>query len=302
MNALTNSEMATWTTCPRGWWITFYRKLRPTGRAPSVMQVGSIYHLGLDAYYTQGAVDPAKVALDYVEGEIAKWPEHESMIRKNAELASIMIEGYVDHCEETGWDAEFKIIGAEQSVEVPLGDSGFRLKGKIDTRVERIADGAWLQFEHKTVGNLSDIPKYAQSAPQFLTYDMIAFLLALQENEGRRTDGVLINMARRVKRTSTAKPPFYGRHTVLHNTDELRNHYRHVLTLARQIERARQMLDEGMNVHDVCPPVVNRDHTWRCACAPLGNMLDDGSDFEGFLEDFYEPYDPWERYQEDGGE
>jgi hypothetical protein len=28
-------------------------------------------------------------------------------------------------------------------------------------------------------------------------------------------------------------------------------------------------------------------------------MLDDGSDWEGYLEDFYEVYDPWERYLEE---
>lgn len=299
MNPLTNSEMAAWTTCPRGWWVQFYRQLQPIGRMPSVVEVGSMYHLGLDAYYTDGEVDPAGLVKSLVMEKISEYPEHEERIRKDGELASIMLEGYVDHCEETGWDAEFKILGAEQSVEVPLGETGFRLRGKIDTRVERIADGAWLQFEHKTVGNLSDIPKYAQSAPQFLSYDLIAYLMALREAEGRRTDGVLINMARRVKRTATAKPPFYGRHTVIHNVEELRSHFMHVITIARQIQEARLKLDSGWSVHDVCVPVINRDHVWKCRCAPIGNLLDDGSDVEGYLEDFYESYDPWERYNEE---
>jgi hypothetical protein len=300
VEALTNSEMAAWTMCPRGWWIQYYRRLTPIGKPPSAMEVGSMYHLGLDAYYTKGEVDPAGLIVRLVEQKIAEYPDFADRIRKDGETASIMLEGYVDHCEETGWDAEFKILGAEQTVEVGLGETGFRLRGKIDTRVERVADGAWLQFEHKTVGNLSDIPKYAQSAPQFLTYDLITYLLALRE-EGRRTDGVLINMARRVKRTSTAKPPFYGRHTVLHNADELRSHFMHIVAIAREIEQARLKLDAGWSVHDVCYPVVGRDHVWKCRCAPIGNLLDDGSDVEEFLEEFYEPHDPWARYKEEEG-
>ncbi len=254
-----------------------------------------MYHLGLDRYYTEGEVDPASFIRALVDEKVAEYPDYEQKIRSDGELASIMLEGYVEHTEETGWDAEFKIIGAEQSLEVPLGQTGLVLRGKIDTRVERLADGAWLQFEHKTVGNLSDIPKYAQSAPQFLTYDLIAYLKA-REEEDRRTDGVLINMARRVKRSARAKPPFYGRHTVLHNMEELRNHYRHVVAIGRAIEEARRRLDAGEHVQDVCYPVVNRDHVWKCRCAPIGNLLDDGSDVEGYLEDFYASYNPWERY------
>lgn len=152
-----------------------------------------------------------------------------------------------------------------------------------------------MQLEHKTVGNFTDLPRVAQSSPQFLTYDLLAYLT---KPDGVPTDGVILNMLRRVKRTARAKPPFYMRHEVRHNVNELRAHWRHCVAIGWQISGAREALDAGADHHDVCPPSVDRSHSWACSCAPLGAMLDDGSDVEGFLSELYEVYDPMERYGE----
>lgn len=114
-----------------------------------------------------------------------------------------------------------------------------------------------------------------------------------------RTDGVLINMLRKVKRTVRANPPFYGRHEVHFNLDEIRNHWRHVVSIAEDIERTRARLDAGEDHHRVVPPVQNRDCTYACPFFAVCDMFDDGSDVEGALASKYEVHDPNQRYAED---
>ncbi len=299
--ALTSSEMSAFQNCPRGWWLQYYRKLRPVREEPSKnATIGNIFHAVLEQYYRGKTRDEATAYAETVVSQLLDdWDSPD--VHEAAEMAAIMLDGYFEHVEDTGADADYQVIGAEEQIEVALPDTPFRLRGKVDARLLRLSDGAKLQLEHKTVGSLLDLPKYAQSAPQFLTYDLLAHLKERQEGTEVRTDGVLLNMAKRVKRTVRATPPFYARHPVYHNLDELRAHFRHVVAIGEQIQRARLALEGGANHHDVCPPRVNRDHVWSCACAPVTTMFDDGmSDPEGFLAEWYEPFDPWERYSTEG--
>lgn len=296
---LTNSEMSQFLNCRRGWWLGYYRKLQRKHDLPSLPNIGNLYHAGLEGYYNGTLDDPVIYVVDLTTKLIEEHPELAEQISKDAEMAEIMLSGYLEWVEEEGVDVGLRVIGAEESVEVALeGGYSYRLRGKIDTRLERESDGALLQLEHKTVGDLSRIPKYAQAAPQFLTYDLLAFMLAQKEQDVRATDGVIINMARRVKRTSTAKPPFYGRYEVRHNIQELRAHWKHVVGIGQMIEATRDALDAGGDPQIICPPRVNESHTWSCKCAPLTPMFDDGSDVEGYLQDVYEEYDPWARYED----
>jgi hypothetical protein len=301
MPPLTHSEMTRWQACTRGWWLTYYRQLRRRHELPSLPNIGNLVHDGLEAYYRGELERPADLVRARADKTIAEHPDFAEQIEKDAEMATIMLDGYIEEVIVTGMDAGFEIVGVEQAVEMPVGP--FKLRGKIDARLRRLIDGALLQLEHKTVANLTDIPKYAQSAPQFLTYDLLAMMLALETgDENIHTDGVLLNMLRRVKRTARAKPPFYGRHEVRHNLDELRSHYRHVVALGKEMQTARDKLSSGMSHHDVCPPNVNRDHSWQCPCREITAMFDDGSDVEAFIGDFFEPHDPWARYNTEGGE
>jgi hypothetical protein len=295
MLTLTSSEMKQWLTCQRGWHLTYYLKLRRKNEYSSLPSIGNLVHGGLEAWY-EGRLDRPS---DFVAAEMAKLeaghPEYVDQVAKDAELATIMLDGYIDWTEETGTDSTLEFVAAEQVVEVDVGP--YRLRGKIDARFRRKEDGALTQMEHKTVGNLSDHPSWAQSNPQFLTYDMLAMMT---KPDGVRTEGVTVNMLRRVKRTAKAKPPFYGRHRVPHSIEELRSHYNHVIGIGMQIEHAHERLDQGVSPHVICPPNFNRSHSWSCPCAGLDTLPDDGGDFEGFLADFYEPYDPNERYQDAG--
>lgn len=291
---LTQSEMATWMDDRRAWYLAYYRRMAPRYDHEYIPSVGTFFHLGLEAYYREQA-DPLGVVQDRAEKIIAGDPPEQVIenLLKAAELAAIMLEGYLDWCPEE--DAHLEVFAAEETVEILLAPYPYLLRGKIDARATDLRTDLVVQLEHKTCGSLTDIPKTAQENFQFLTYDLLAHLAA-QAGEGKRTDGVLLNMARRVKRTKTAVPPFYARHVVRHNLHELRNHWKHVTALGDEISAARAALDNGADQHRVCPPHVNRDSSWKNKFLPLYRVMDDGGDWEGMLNDLYVESDPLARY------
>lgn len=294
---LTSSEMRAWQTCPRGWWLRYYRRLRRTHEYASLPSIGSLVHAGLEPYYRGEVLDPPQFIRAELDALIAQNPELADLILKDGELAVIMLEGYMEEVERSGMDADYEYVGAEVAVEHHVGP--YVLRGKLDARLRRLSDGALLQLEHKTVASFPDLIKTAQSNPQFLTYDLLAYLT---KPDGAATDGVLLNMLRRVKRTARANPPFYHRHEVRHNLDELRAHYRHVVAIGDQITAVRKALDSGVDHHDVTPPAIGKEHGWEnggCPCKDITPMIDDGGDVEGYLAEWYETYDPDARYKEE---
>jgi hypothetical protein len=303
-NVLTQSELASFLRCKRRWWLGYYRSLRKVHDTPRLPTVGTLVHAGLEAYYRGAAVHPIDVvkerAVEMIT-EAGDFPGAAETIQDAAGLAGIMLEGYLDWVQETGADVGLDVYAAEQMVEVTLSPTPYRLRGKIDARARRAFDGAQVQLEHKTVGSLTDLPKTAQSSFQFLTYDLLAYLKSLEDADTTyRTDGVLLNMLKRVKRTARAKPPFYGREVVRHNTHELRSHWKHVVAIAREMDAVRARLEAGEDHHSVVPPTWTRDCTWSCPFYAVCPMFDDGSDAEDMLETEYETYDPLARYADDG--
>lgn len=298
---LTNSEMTSWQHCPRCWYLGYYRCLSKITDYKKTLSVGTLYHNALEGYYG-GRHDP----MDYVRikaiAMIEANPEAAEALAKDAELVGIMVQGYLEYLAETGLDADLEVLGAEQKISVQIND-GLVLLGKLDARAIRRSTGVRVFLEHKTVQNLVDLVKSAQTNPQFLTYELLEYLdlIARGEDASERTDGLLLNMARKVKRTARAKPPFYGREEVRYNLNELRNHYRHVVSVADTIIAARARLTAGEHFDSVCPPTNTRECFWKCNFSGLcmSGMMDDGSDWEGFVTDLYEVVNPLKRYEEE---
>lgn len=301
MDILTQSELSTFARCERKWWLSYYRKLRRRKVYEPLPAVGTFVHAGLEALYGPGDErHPIDVVRDKATAEIAALPEFADEIADAAGLAGIMLEGYLEWLQAENPDAGLHFTAAEQAVEVALGGHPFRLRGKIDAIFTRDRDGAVVQLENKTVANLTDLPKTAQANFQFLTYDLLAYLRSQEDTGTPRTDGVLLNMLRRVKRTARANPPFYGRHEVRHNLPELRNHWRHVVVLAYRKREAAEKLAAGQDHHVVTPKNWTRDCTWSCDFYPVCPLFDDGSDVESVIAADYETHDPNARYA--GGE
>ncbi len=299
---LTYSESKQWLRDRRHWYLGTYRRLKLRGpdKIGSPFSIGNAYHDALAGYYADGT-DPVEFVEGIGEQKLADQPEYSKEVISETELLRAMTSGYLEWLGETGADAELQIEGSERMVDVPLVD-GIRLLCKLDAPVTRITDGAKLALEHKTTASLTEPLALLKLDRQFLTEHLARFL-ALQA-QGMSPDeahhactGILWNGARKVKRTASAKPPFYARVDVPHNIEELRNHWRHMVAVGREILSARARLDAGESHHTVCPPNPTKDSKWDDPFFRISVMLDDGSDAEGAIEELYEERDPLERYE-----
>lgn len=315
---LSNSEMKEYRRCKRKWWLSTYRRLGQI--APDLpgepLSIGNIIHDSLAAYYEsqvpgprggkRKTVDPVAYANLAYASRLEEVPQYTEALLKEKELVTLMLSGYLEWLEETGADSDLRVVGAEQMVEVvitPESEYGpaVHLISKLDAPVERISDGAKLALEHKTVQSLVQPLETLKLDTQLLSEHLARFLHDMEA--GATADeaydscqGILYNMLRKVKRGPTAKPPFYGREDAIHNRHELRNHWRHVLAIAREIQASTAALDAGGDPHTVCPPNPTRDCSWECPFFKVCVMFDDGSNAEGALGAMYEERDPLQRY------
>jgi len=254
--------------------------------------------------------NPQTILDDLYAADIAEmrtWPgmtdERIVELQKEQALATVMLEGFMEWREENGIDAGLEVVATEQVVTVELPQvPGVNLRGKMDQRVHRKVDGARLFRDWKTVGNLSDPPKLLPLDEQMKFYHLLEYLESLSKTgEGPqwRTDGALYTMLRKVKRTTTAKPPFYDQIEVHHNMAELRSMWHRVVRICQEIVQHRQALDSGMDHQFVVPPRPSRDCIWKCDFFAVCPMFDDGSRVEGLLSEYYGHIDPHERYNAD---
>ena len=309
-----NSELSTFRWCKRSWWLSYYRRLGVLREDPvSAAGLGTLVHLGLEVYYAGGTPEEAiaavraRFAADLEH--FAENPEKCKRIEKQGALAVTMLEGYFEWLEETGVDQGLEVIATERKVEVPIdGLPGVVLLGKLDMKVRREFDGARLFVDHKTVQSIEQTAGLAYMQPQFRHYHLIEYLLWLEDRAAgdtepfERTDGVLLNMLRKVGRGKTAKPPFYGREEIRHNETLLRSHWRQVIHQILEILETQTALDNGADHQEVCPPNVTRDCDWRCPFKPICPMFDDGSDVQSVIQSFYTETDPLARYEDDENE
>ena len=302
---ISNSELKTFKRCHRKWWLAYYRELRlkrpeVTGPRP----LGTRMHLALSSLYSENPQDPMLVLKETYEVDRKRLSEGTDIealdnLNKEEELAVIMMEGYIQWLEETGIDEGITVIGNEEVVEVPFME-GVVLIGKMDLRIQRVIDGARLFLDHKTVADLTTPMKTLHMDEQMLQYHLLEYLKMLsdgvEENEAHLAAGGLYNMLRKVKRTATAKPPFYERVEVRHNIHELRSYYIRVFGEVVDIMNLKKSLDEGADHRRVAYPNPTRDCSWDCDFIAVCPMFDDGSAAEELLENYYEKSDPHNHY------
>ncbi|MGB2791301.1 MAG: PD-(D/E)XK nuclease family protein [Candidatus Moraniibacteriota bacterium] len=309
---ISNSEIQTWKTCRRKWYLVYYRQLglkRTKEDATGARQLGTKVHIAMEAMYREGENPVAAVQALYEE-DIASFPEKEVELRKELDLATAMLEGYLQWITDEGIDDGMELDAAECIVEVESGVPGVKLRGKLDQRWVRKIDGARLFRDFKTVGEFTTPGKILAMDEQMKFYHLLEYLDSIQKTGKEpmwRTDGALYTMLRKVKRTATAKPPFYSQIEVHHNITELRTMLARTLTVLREIVESRQRMDalssyipdEGQPEvhHSIFPPRPSRDCTWGCDFFPVCPMMDDGSNYEGLLREYYTHVDPHERYK-----
>src|ERR1700722_7028241 len=206
-----------------------------------------------------------------------------------------MLVGYFDWLAETGADEGLKVLSVEREIVVRLTDD-VSLRGRLDMIVSDTHAGSRLFLDHKT-------------CIQWLTTDYLdrdeqaKFYMMLQrlskDDKELWCDGGIFNMLRKVKRGPKAVPPFYKRETIRHNPDSLNSMYKRTYQAVNEIVDLRAQLDSGLDFQQVAYPHPTKDCVWKCPLASGAcSMMDDGSDWQGYLENEWVTVDPYARYTE----
>lgn len=319
--SVSNSLVQTAKRCKRKWWLAWYRGLAPKHEnLLDVRSTGTRVHRALQAWYVPEGETPTdpRDALERVLVEdwtaikmAAEERGHDEFVidnlaekfNKAASLERAMVEGYVEWLQESGADSQLKIIGAEQSIRVHLYDhvradgeiTPVHAIGLLDVQAYRTSDGAKLFVDHKTVGSIKDPVAMLPMNEQMLHYHLLQWLSTSDSEE--RCDGALYNMLRRVKRTAAAKPPFYDRYEVRHNTEELETYRRRLIAETRDILHMVERLEAGADPMDVAYPTPSKNCTWDCDFFSVCAMFDDGSRVEDAIDSLYTTVDPNARYE-----
>src|SRR6185503_10047094 len=121
-----NSEISTFKRCRRKWWLAYYRWLRPpVEKTTGTRGLGTRLHEALAAWYSPERLDPLQVLEQGILRDQAALMENSDFegleeLNKDAALARIMIEGYLQWCEDEGMDAGLTVTGAEVEIATPM--------------------------------------------------------------------------------------------------------------------------------------------------------------------------------------
>lgn len=276
------SEIKKFKRCRRSWLLAYQRKLSlRTEEESSPAKLGTLVHLGLEHYYRSGT-DP----LDTIEVEWEGMSEAHKADKKIANRFSYarpMLRAYMHMLEETGADAGWEIVAVEQQIELPFGDilgDEIIVTGKLDLQIVD-AFGVPRSVDHKSVATL-DVGRVLQVDDQLLTYETLRSLVL-----GVPTHNAMHNMLRRVKHGPRAEPPFFGRENVTFNETQMVNHLTHMRQTLTELVTLAQYVEAGGSVHAAYPNPT-KDCRWDCPFLAVCPMVDDGSDFEGYLSSYYE--------------
>lgn len=262
------SEMTTFMRCPRKWTLGYLRGLAPVTES-SKLHLGSLVHLALKEHYRGG---DALELLELAEVQALSEAPEETLaeVAKEAELAYLMVQGYLEWLEETGADVGLEIILCEEELEVPLGTIYVPGAGEIDVvlhgtpdLLSRSPDGLLSLYDHKTVAAFGQFLNRRQGLNfQLLTYSWMWWKMT-----GDRPDAIALNMLRKVKRTASAKPPFYMREPFEINQLQLESHEAHMRQVVFEMLSAEYVQERSY-------PVPDQDCDWKCEFVTPCIMMD----------------------------
>lgn len=276
----TNSELRTFQTCRRKWYLAYYYGFasNPANEpATGVMHLGSSIHLALEAWYGY-SIDPLR-ALDWIySNDMALFPNEEDELVKELTLAKVMTEGYCDWASAEGVDVGVEILGVEEVVEHELEIAGqtVTLKGKLDQLARRKSDGALLARDLKTVGSLAKATQLRFSS-QLRYYALIQAMAAKKSGKGELISGGEYLLIVRSKRTSRATPPFYARVDVPLNRFDLASEWQKSRAIITEILEVRKRLENGEDHHSVAFAHQGDWCAYSCSFVNVCPMFDDGS-------------------------
>lgn len=303
--SITNSEIQTFKDCKRKWWLGNYRALKPKNKTyVGPLTLGIRVHNALEAYYTTGEnpVDEYE-RLQRVDNKLfensndASFEKKVKAFNSEAELGRIMLEGYMEWMAEENPDADLQVIGAETKLSTRLEmDPRVELMGKTDLKVKRASSGKHAILDHKTAQSFNMYYETSHMSEQLMLYVLLEKMDKI--NGDPLVDGGIYNLIKKVKRSGTAKQPFYERMDVRFNDKTLESFWIRTMGTVRDIMELRDRLDAGADHKFYAYPSPTKDCTWKCPFFQVCPMFDDGSSAEAMLEELYEQVDPNARYED----
>lgn len=315
LRRVSNSELQTFKHCRRKWWLGYYRGLTPARQSQSgPLALGTRIHESLAAYYVPGwkGVDPQQALEDLLLRDEAKLIQQLASddaetaapllidFKKEADLARAMLEGYVQWLAETGADQGYSVIAPERTlttvIETPDDAADIELSGSVDVLLQRTSDNVILFIDHKTTGSFNKLTRMLVWDEQMQQYHLLAE--ANRPEGSPMVDGALYNMLRKVKRTDTAKPPFYDRVEVRHNSHQLANFRDRLIGETLQVMQVEQALGMGVSHQHTAYPSPSDRCLWGCEFAAVCPTFDDGSRAEDFITEHFVEINPMRRYDD----
>jgi len=274
MRPLTNSELATFRTCRRKWWLQYVRGLRRKEERNELLEIGTTVHKGLELLYKGQPLDA-----------ITDWMRDASL-----DLEPTMLEGYVQWVEETGADANLEIVETEVSRTVRW--QGLELLSKADLRFVDTSSGVeYGVMDHKTVSSLGQYDLVAPIMTQPLHYMLVERIADSRpvQHAGR----FVYNMLRRVKRTIRAKPPFYRRLDVYHTDNDLKSYAQRIKAQALEMGELERKWVGNSPMPAEAYPSPTQNCTWQCPFVGVCPQYDDNvADAETTVHIDFEEVDP----------
>lgn len=178
---------------------------------------------------------------------------------------------YIGSIEDSG-------VGEAVCIEVDSDDKLYITEGHTRTH-NTTAASAWSNYD-----------KYTHMSEQLMFY------ITLSRAIGENVDGAMYNLLKKVKRTGTAKPPFYDRKIVRFNPTQLDSFWDRTMSTIADIVDTRKRLDDGESHLTAAYPRPSNECAWKCPFFEMCTMMDDGSSYERYLDDFYVKVDPNARY------
>lgn len=268
---LRQSEFKTYMTCGREFYLGAVRNLEPAQRKASVADVGTFVHAGLQAHYSD--IDPLRGVADSISRAIEADPLLAVELTDKGKLAAIMVEGYVEWLEDEAMDHGLKPIAVEERFETFIGSYwGFDVyvTGQVDLVMQDEEQRVWI-YDTKTVDQFGGISAILDIDFQGQTYDF-----QIRNNLALDPAGFVHNQLRRVKRTGTAKPPFYNRQVVNFNPSQRERHVWHLQGLAEEIAKkvavAEDLDTSSKLTHTLFRPLPTKDCSWRCDFLKTGRV------------------------------
>lgn len=188
MLELDNSKRSQFVTCPRKYYYSYERNLRPS-QGSTALKYGITWHAGMDAFYNyikeNGWTHDGKAVETALEAAKTTWEEESSKQTYYNDYRTLenfvqSLMAYISHFNydegmlevvktERPFKLKMNLFPKEEEYFPLLNQEGLAFTGKIDAEI--LLNGRLWQLEHKTTGQAISVQKKRlHRSPQLIGY------------------------------------------------------------------------------------------------------------------------------------